>query len=130
MVASPAATVSLHPFSRYEILLQEGVPVKVGEILGMVRRQTGRPEYPLMFGADRTRLALNLLGPANRPLTVASAKGSWSTTAHTRLPTFIVERVLKQGDVLVLQVRQVGSRRQIVLPVNLPGLERTLEGER
>ena len=129
-VGAPAATVTTYPFGRYEMLLQEGAPVAVGEIVGMVRRQTGLPEYPLMFGTERASLALNLLGPANRPLPLAVAKGSWPVTGRAAAATFILERSVRQGDALVLYVRQVKPARRATLRVDLSSLERTLEGPR
>ena len=128
-VGAPA-TVTTYPFGRYEMLLQEGAPAAVGEIVGMVRRQTGLPEYPLLFGVEGTSLALNLLGPANRPLPLASAKGSWSATGRGAAATFILERSVRQGDALVLYVRQVKPARRATLRVDLSSLERTLEGPR
>jgi hypothetical protein len=129
-VGAPAATVAAYPFGRYEMFLQEGAPVAVGEIVGMVRRQTGLPEYPLMFGAERASLALNLLGPANRPLPLASAKGPWSAASRGAAAIFILERSVRQGDALVLYVRQVNPARRAILRVDLSSLERTLEGPR
>src|SRR5262245_40585874 len=67
-----AATVSTQAFGRYEILLQEGLPVAIGEILGTVRRQTGLPEYPLLLGRQTHGLELSILGPGNRPIRLAS----------------------------------------------------------
>lgn len=127
---APAATVATYPFGRYEILLQEGTPLAVGEIVGMVRRQTGLPEYPLMFGVEGTNLALNLLGPANRPLPLASTKGRWSATGRGAAATFILERSVRQGDALVLYVRQLKPAQRATLRVDLSSLERTLEGPR
>lgn len=125
-----AATLSVHPFGRYEFLLQEREPVDVREIVGMVRRNTGLPEYPLMFGIERARLQLNILGPGNRPLRLVSAKGPSTTAASGGLIRFIVERSVMHGEALELHVRQVGSPQRAILRINLTSLARMLEGER
>ena len=125
-----AATVGVHAFGRYEIVLQEGIPVGVGEILGVVRRQTGLPEYPLMWGVERAALGLNVLGPGNRPLRLASAEGSSPAIAGGGPQRFILARSTRQGEVLVLHVRQANQPRRSVLRIDLRRLERTLEGER
>jgi hypothetical protein len=125
---SLAATVATYSFGRYEILLQEGAPVAIGEIIGMVQRQTGLPEYPLMLGVEGTSLALNLLGPANRPVPLAATKGRWSASGRGTAATFILERSVRQGDALVLYVRQVKPAQRATLRLDMPSLERTLEG--
>ena len=125
-----AATVTTYPFGRYEMLLQEGSPVAVAEVVGMVRRQTGLPEYPLMLGMEGASLALHLLGPANRPLPLALTNGSWPASGRGAAAMFILERSVRQGDDLVLYVRQVNPVRRARLRVDLSSLERTLEGPR
>jgi len=127
---APAATVSSHPFGRYEILLQEGIGVEAGEIVGMVRRQTGLPEYPLIFGVGRGGLDLNILGPGNRPHRLASAGGPGSAMVRKAPLRFMLERSAMHGESLVLRVRQPGVPQRMTLRVNLARLGRMLEGER
>ena len=125
-----AATVSTHTFGRYEIIVQEGMPVAIGEILGMVRRQTGLPEYPLVLGTQKRVLELSILGPGNRPIRLASTPftGPGGTGAATL--RFLVERSVRQDETLTLSVRQVNVPRQVSLAVDLRNLERMLEGPR
>ena len=125
-----AATVSTHTFGRYEIIVQEGLPVAIGEILGTVRRQTGLPEYPLVLGTQKRVLELSILGPGNRPIRLASTPftGPGGTGAATT--RFIVERSVRQDETLTLWVRQVNAPRQVSLAVDLRNLERMLEGPR
>ncbi|MGH8066354.1 MAG: hypothetical protein ACRERE_14190 [Candidatus Entotheonellia bacterium] len=125
-----AATVSTHAFGRYEIVLQEGIPVAMGEILGLVRRQTGLPEYPLMLRTQKRLLELSILGPGNRPIRLASTPSTWRTRVRAATARFIVERAVRQDETLTLQLRQASAPGQISLAVNLRNLERMLEGER
>jgi hypothetical protein len=96
----------------------------------MVRRQTGRPEYPLTLGAQKRLLELSILGPGNRPIHLAAVKFTWPAGAHAAAPRFIVERSAAQGEVLTLGVRHAGSPVRVSFTVNLRNLERMLEGER
>jgi hypothetical protein len=125
-----AATVSTYQFGRYEIVLQEGEPVAMGEILGTVRRQTGSPEYPLMLGAQKRLLELNVLGPGTRPHRLASSEFVWPAVARAGVARFLVERSVRQGEVLSLQLRHASLPVQASLSVNLRQFERLLEGER
>jgi hypothetical protein len=125
-----AATASTHQFGRYEIVLQEGVPVAIGEILGTVRRQTGLPEYPLMLGVQKRQLALSILGPGNRPIQLAATKFSGPAGAQAATARFIVEHTVRQGETLSLRVRQARAPGQMDLTVDLRNLERMVEGER
>ena len=125
-----AAAVSTHAFGRYEIVLQEGIPVVMGEILGLVRRQSGLPEYPLMLGLRPHRLELSILGPGNRPISLASTPFKGSTGARAPTARFIVERSVRHDDTLTLRLRQRSSPGQVSFAVNLRHLERMLEGER
>jgi hypothetical protein len=125
-----AVTVSTHAFGRYEIAVQEGIPVAMGEILGMVRRQTGLPEYPLMLGVRKRLLELNILGPGNRPIRLASTPFIGPTGARAATARFIVERSMRQDETLSLQLRRASAPGQASLAVNLRHLERMLEGER
>ena len=125
-----AASVSTHPLGRYEMLLQEGTPVAVGEILGVVRRQTGRPEYPLMLGAQKQVLELNVLGPGNRPYRLASTEFLWPAVSGAESARFILQRSSVEGELLTMQFRHAGRPVQTRLVVNLRSLERMLEGER
>jgi hypothetical protein len=125
-----AATTATHAFGRYEIVLQEGTPVAMGEILGMLRRQTGLPEYPLMLGAQKSLLELNVLGPGTRPHRLASSKFLWPAVARAGVPRFILERSLRQGEMLTLLLRHASVPVKVSLAVNLRNLERMLEGER
>jgi hypothetical protein len=125
-----AAAVSTHAFGRYEIVLQEGTPVAMGEILGTLRRQTGSPEYPLMLGAQKSLLELNVLGPGTRPHRLASGEFLWAAVARAGVPRFKLERSVRQGEMLTLLLRHASSPVQVSLAVNLRHLERMLEGER
>jgi hypothetical protein len=125
-----AATVSTQAFGRYEIVLQEGVPVAIGEVLGLVRRQTGLPEYPLMLAVRKGALELSILGPGNRPIPLASAPFKGPTRGRAATPRFIVERSARQGEILSLRLRQRSSPAQVSFAVDLRHLERMLEGER
>jgi hypothetical protein len=125
-----AATVSMQAFGRYEIVLSEGVPVALGEILGLVRRQTGLPEYPLMIGLQNRRLELSILGPGNRPIPLASTPFKGPTRVRAAASRFIVERSVRQDETLTLRLRQRSSPGQVSLVVDLRHLERMLEGER
>ena len=125
-----AAKALVHPFGRYELLLQEGVPIDTTEMVGMVRRKTGIPDYPLMLGVSGTDLELNLLGPGSRPLRVASARGLTSAPTRKGPRKFVIERSRVRGDGLVVIVRPAGAPQRVTLRIDLPSLERTLEGER
>jgi hypothetical protein len=125
-----AAAVSTHAFGRYEIVLQEGTPVAMGEILGTLRRQTGLPEYPLMLGARKNLLELNVLGPGTRPHRLASSEFLWPAVARAGVPRFKLERSVRQGEMLTLLLRHASSPVQVNLALNLRNLERMLEGER
>lgn len=125
-----AATVSTHAFGRYEIVIQEGTPFAIGEILGMVRRQTGLPEYPLMLGVQKRLVELSILGPGNRPIPLASTKSTWPAGAPGATMRLVVERSVRQEDTLILRLRRAGSPGEVSLAVNLRHLERMLEGER
>lgn len=125
-----ATTVSTHAFGRYEIVLQEGMSVAIGDILGTVRRQTGMPEYPLVLGTQKRVLELSILGPGNRPIRLASAPFTGSRRAGAAPMRFIVERSVRQGEALILQLRQASAPRQVSVTVDLRDLERMLEGQR
>jgi hypothetical protein len=125
-----AATASSYQFGRYEIMLQEGTPVALGEILGIVRRQTGLPEYPLMLGVHKRLLELNILGPGNRPIQLAATKLTRPAGNQAATARFIVERSVRQAETLTLRLRQAGAPGQVGLTVDLRNLERMLEGER
>jgi len=125
-----AAAVSTHAFGRYEIVLQEGVPVAMGEILGLVRRQTGLPEYPLLLRLQKGVLELSILDPGNRPIGLASTPFKGSPGARAPTARFIVERSVRQDDTLTLRLRQRRLPGEVSLAVNLRQLERMLEGER
>jgi hypothetical protein len=125
-----AASVSTHAFGRYEMVLQEGAAVAMGEILGTVRRQTGRPEYPVMLGAQKQTLELNLLGPGNRPYPVASTAFSWPTASGPKSARFVIERSAVEGEQLTIRVRHASRPVRARLVVDLRRLERMLEGER
>jgi hypothetical protein len=125
-----AATVSTHAFGRYEIVLQEGIPVAMGEILGLVRRQTGLPEYPLMLRAQKRLLELSILGPGNRPIRLASTQSTQRTRVRAATTRFIVERAVRQDETLTIQLRQANAPGQISFAVDLRHLERMLEGAR
>ena len=125
-----AATVSTQTFGRYEIVVQEGLPVAVGEILGMVRRQTGLPEYPLVLGTQKRVLELSILGPGNRPIRLASRPFTGPGGTGAAAMRFIVERSVRQDETLTLSVRQVNAPRHLSLAVDLRNLERMLEGPR
>jgi hypothetical protein len=128
--ASPAGSVSVHSFGRYEILLQEDTPVAMGEFLGLVRRQTGLPEYPLMLGADKDRLHLHLLGPGNRPYRLASTEFAWAAVRRAALVRFAVEGSRQEGESVTIRVRHVRRGESIRFDVDLHRLERLLEGQR
>jgi hypothetical protein len=125
-----AASVSVHPFGRYEMLLQEGVPIETTELVGMVRRKTGIPDYPLMLHLRGTDLELNVLGPGSRPLRLASAQGLASATTRKGAQRFVIERSRVRGAMLVVSVRPAGLSQRVTLRIDLPSLERTLEGAR
>jgi hypothetical protein len=125
-----AAAVSTHAFGRYEIILQEGTPVALGEILGTLRRQTGLPEYPLMLGAQKRLLELNVLGPGTRPHRLTSTAFSWPSVARAGPARFMLEHSVRQGEMLTLLLRHASLPVQVSLAVNLRNLERMLEGER
>jgi hypothetical protein len=125
-----AATVSTYQFGRYEIVLLEGTPFATSEILGLVRRQTGLPEYPLILGTQKRVLELSILGPGNRPIRLASAQFTGPAGAGAATARFIVERSVRQGETLTLWLRQARSPGQVSLAVDLRNLERMLEGER
>jgi hypothetical protein len=122
--------VATYTIGRYEVLLQEGTPVTMGEVLGLVRRQTGLPEYPLMLIAQKRLLELSILGPGNRPIHLASTPFIWPAGARAATARFSVEHSERQGEMLLLQLRQASSPRQVSLAVDLRQLERMLEGER
>jgi hypothetical protein len=125
-----AATVSTYAFGRYEIVIQEGTPFALSEFLGMVRRQTGLPEYPLMLGARNHLLELDILGPGNRPIQLATTKAPALTGSQAATASFVVERSAREGDTLTLQVRRAKVSGHVTLAVDLRALERRLEGER
>ena len=125
-----AISMSTHAFGRYEILFQEGMPVAMGEIVGLVRRQSGLPEYPLMLAWRRGVLELSILGPGNRPIRLASTPFKRPTGARAPTARFIVEAAVRQDDTLTMQLHQASSPAQVSLAVNLRQLERMLEGER
>ena len=124
-----AATVSTHAFGRYEIVLQEGIPVATGEILGTVRRQTGMPEYPLVLRRQKGALELSILGPGNRPIRLASAPLLGPRRAGAAAARFIVERSARQDEALILRVRRANAPGQVSLTVDLRHVERMLEGQ-
>jgi hypothetical protein len=125
-----AATVSTQAFGRYEILVQEGTPVALGEVLGLVRRQTGLPEYPLMLHWQNGLLQLSILGPGNRPIGLSSTPLKQLTAARAPTPRFIVVHTRRQDETLTLQLRRTNAPGTIRLAVDLARLERMLEGER
>jgi hypothetical protein len=125
-----AANVSTQTFGRYEILLQAGLPVAVGEILGTVRRQTGLPEYPLVLRTQKRMLELSILGPGNRPIRLASTAFTGPSGAGAATVRFSVERLVRQDDTLTLWLRQAKAPRQLSLALDLRNLERMLEGPR
>jgi hypothetical protein len=125
-----AATVSTHAFGRYEIIIQEGTPFAMREMLGMVRRRTGLPEYPLMLGAQKGLLALNILGPGNRPIQLAVTTARSPTGAGAATVPFVVERSTREGEMLTLRLRRGTPPRRVSFSVNLGRLERMMEGER
>jgi hypothetical protein len=125
-----AATVSTHAFGRYEVVLQEGIPVAMGEILGTVRRQTGMPEYPLVLGAQKRVLEISILGPGNRPIRLAAAPFAGGRGAGAATARFIVEQSVRQDEALLLRLRQPSAPGQVGLTVDLRNLERMLEGQR
>ena len=125
-----AASVSTQAFGRYEIVLQEGVSVVIGEILGTVRRQTGVPDYPLVLSTQERVLELSILGPGNRPIRLASAPLPRSRGTGAGPARFVVERSVRQDETLTLWLRQVRAPQQVGLAVDLRQLERLLEGQR
>jgi hypothetical protein len=125
-----AATLSTQMFGRYEIIVQEGLPVAIGEILGTVRRQTGLPEYPLVLGTQKRVLELSILGPGNRPIQLASTPITRAGRTRVTTARFIVERSVRQDQTLTLWVRQANAPGQVSLAVDLQKLERMLEGPR
>lgn len=125
-----AAAVSTHTFGRYEIVIQEGAPFAMSEMLGTVRRQTGLPEYPLMLGAQKGLLALNILGPGNRPIQLAVAQARSPTGAPAATVPFVVEHSVREGETLTLRLRRAAPPRRVSFSVDLGRLERMLEGER
>jgi hypothetical protein len=125
-----AATLSTQTFGRYEIIVQEGLPVAIGEILGTVRRQTGMPEYPLVLGTPKRVLELSILGPGNRPIRLASTPLTGPGAANAATTRFIVERSVRQDETLTLWVRPANAPRQVSMAVDLRDLERMLEGPR
>jgi hypothetical protein len=129
-VGVQAVTVSTHAFGRYEILFQAGTPVAVGEIIGLVRRQSGLPEYPLVLAWRRGVLELSILGPGNRPIRLASTPFKRPTGARAPTARFIVEAAVRHDDTLTMQLHQASSPAQVSLAVNLRQLERMVEGER
>jgi hypothetical protein len=124
------ATVSTHLFGRYELLIQEGTAVAIGEILGTVRRRTGRPEYALTLGAQKRELELNILGPGNRPYRLAATEFLWPAVSGAGAARFVVESAVMEGDLLTIQFRHAHQPVQTRLVVNLQRLQRMLEGER
>jgi hypothetical protein len=129
-LAFPAASVSTHPFGRYEMVLQEGTPVAQGEFLGVVRRQTGLPEYPLMLSAHKQVLELHLLGPGNRPYRLSSTQFLGPSASRSASTRFVVERATREGEKLTIQMRHARLPRSIRLTVDLRELERLVEGAR
>jgi hypothetical protein len=125
-----AAAVSTQVFGRYEILIQEGTPVALGEVLGLVRRQTGLPEYPLMLHWQKGLLQLSILGPGNRPISLSSVALKGSSTARRPTAHFTVVRTRRQDETLTLQLRRTNAPGTIRLAVDLARLGRMLEGER
>ena len=125
-----AATVSTHTFGRYEIIVQEGLPIAVGEILGTVRRRTGLPEYPLLLGTPKRLLELSILGPGNRPIRLASTPFPGQPATDAATMRLLVERSVWQDETLTLWVRQAKAPRQVSLAIDLRKLERMLEGPR
>jgi hypothetical protein len=125
-----AATTSTHQFGRYEIVLQEGIPVAMGEILGMVRRQTGLPEYPLMLGVQKRLLELNILGPGTRPQRLTASEFLWPAMGRAGVARFVLEGSVREGEMLTLRLRHANLPVQVSLALNLGHLERMLEGER
>jgi hypothetical protein len=125
-----AASVSTYAFGRYEILVQEGTPVAIGEVLGLVRRQTGLPEYPLMLHWQKGMLQLSILGPGNHPIGLVSTPFKGSSRARAATVRFIVESTIRQDETLTLQLHRVSAPKNVSLAVNLARLERMLEGER
>jgi hypothetical protein len=102
----------------------------MGEILGLVRRQTGLPEYPLMLRAQKRLLELSILGPGNRPIRLASTQSTQRARGRAATMRFIVERAVRQDETFTVQLRQANTPGQINFAVDLRHLERMLEGER
>lgn len=125
-----ASGVSVHPFGRYEMILQEGTPVAMGEILGTIRRRTGLPEYPLMLGARKRALELNVLGPGDRPYRLAATQFSWPATGGAGAARFIIEHSSVDGELLTIQCRHASRPARTRFVIDLDSLQRMLEGER
>jgi hypothetical protein len=125
-----AASVSTQIFGRYEMILQEGVPTAIGEILGTVRRRTGLPEYPLVWRTQHRVLELGILGPGNRPIRLASAPIAGGAGRGAGRLQLSVERSVREGETLTLWVRQADASKPLSLAVDLQNLERLLEGPR
>ena len=125
-----AATVSTHTFGRYEIILQEGLPIAAGEMLGTVRRQTGLPEYPLLLRTQKRLLELSILGPGNRPIRLASTPFPGQRATGAATTRLLVQRSARQDETLTLWVRQANAPQEVSLAVDLRHLERMLEGPR
>jgi hypothetical protein len=125
-----AATLSTETFGRYEIVVQEGLPVAIGEILGTVRRQTGLPEYPLVLGTQTRALELSILGPGNRPIRLASTPFTGSGRTGRATTQFIVERSVRHDETLTLWVRPANAPGEVSIAVDLQKLEHMLEGPR
>jgi len=124
-----AATVSSPTVGRYEIIVQEGLPVAVGEI---VARCAGRPDCPsIRWYWERKNVCWSSASSARKssiPPRLYGVRGPRGTgTATAR---FIVERSVRQDETLTLWVRQVNAPRQVSLAVDLRNLERMLEGPR
>ena len=129
-LAVQAATVSTHQFGRYEIVIQEGTPFAMSEMFGMVRRQTGLPEYPLMLGVQQGLLTLTIPGPGNRPIQLDMTKARSPTGADAAKVPFVVERSVRDGETLSIRLRRATPPRQVSFSVDLGRMERMLEGER
>jgi hypothetical protein len=112
------------------MVIQEGIPFAISEIFGMVRRQSGLPQYPLMLGMQKNLLQLNILGPGNRPIPLAAAKSASPRRASSAMTQFLIERSELEGETLTLRLRSAASPRRVNFSLNLRQLERMLEGER
>jgi hypothetical protein len=102
----------------------------MSEMFGMVRRQAGLPEYPLMLGAQKGLLTLTILGPGNRPIQLDATKARSPTGAASASVPFVVERSVREGETLSVRLRRATPPRQVSFSVDLGRLERMLEGER